>query len=39
MLERIAGLFIGILTFLTLGLAGLIFAVPDAGKYLHKSRM
>lgn len=39
MLERIAGFFIGILTLLTLFLAGVILFIPDVGKYLHKSRM
>jgi hypothetical protein len=39
MLERVAGFFLGILNVVLLGLVGVLFFVPDAGRYLRIKRM
>ncbi len=39
MLEKLAGFFLGILTLLVLGLVGVIFFIPDLGRYLRIKSM
>jgi hypothetical protein len=39
MLERIVGFFLAILNVLLLGLVGVVFFIPDAGRYLRIKRM
>jgi hypothetical protein len=38
-LERIGGFFLAILNLLLLGLVGVVFFIPDAGRYLRIKRM
>lgn len=38
-MERIAGFFLGVLNLLLLGLVGVVFFIPDAGRYLKIKRM
>ena len=39
MLERFAGFCLGIVTLLLLGLVGVLFFIPDAGRYLRIKNM
>jgi hypothetical protein len=39
MLERLAGFFLGIITLLLLGVVGVIFFIPDLGRYLRIKSM
>jgi hypothetical protein len=39
MLEKLAGFFLGILTLLVLGIVGVIFFIPDLGRYLRIKSM
>ena len=39
MLEKLAGFLLGIVTLLLLGLVGVVFFIPDAGRYLRIKSM
>jgi hypothetical protein len=39
MLEKTAGFFLGVVNVLLLGLVGVVFFIPDAGRYLRIKRM
>jgi hypothetical protein len=39
MLGRIGGFFLGVLTLLTLAIAGVILFIPDLGRYLRMKSM
>jgi hypothetical protein len=39
MLEKTAGFFLGIVNLLMLGVVGVVFFIPDAGRYLRIKRM
>jgi hypothetical protein len=39
MLEKLAGICLGIVNLLLLGIVGVVFFIPDAGRYLRIRRM
>jgi Family of unknown function (DUF6893) len=39
MLEKTAGFFLGIVNLVMLGLVGVVYFIPDAGRYLRIKRM
>jgi hypothetical protein len=39
MLEKVAGICLGVVTLLALGIVGVVRFIPDAGRYLRIKRM